>query len=159
MNIIVPSIKSLTPDDYVVLEKEHARLERFLSDIEDTCWHLDNKLNCHGCGSLKFASCYGRLPSFLHDLSEITNKHFAHEESIMLARPHVTEDYEYFRAHRQAHIDIMVALRQIAGECTTLLNQGVIADGYRQLHQKVSHLFEDHEQAFDDPFIRSTLVS
>ena len=159
MTILVPSFKSLSPDDYILIEREHEQLERFLSDIEDTCWHLDNQLGCNSCDSLKFASCYGRLPSFLHDLTEITYKHFSHEESIMLNRPHVTEEYEYFRVHRQAHINIMLALKEIAGECASLLQQRIIANGYRQLYQKVSNLFEDHDHSFDDPFIRSTYAS
>lgn len=159
MTILVPSIKSLPPDDYVLIEAEHERLERFLSDIKDTCCHLDNQLSCNSCSSLKFASCSGRLPSFLYDLIDITDKHFCHEESIMLSRPHLTEEYEYFRVHRQAHVNIMLALKKITVECASLLQGRVIADGYRQLHQRVSNLFEDHERLFDDPFIRSTYAS
>lgn len=159
MTILVPSNKGLSPDDYVLIESEHAKLEKFLSDIEDTCLHLDSRLNCESCSSLKFASCYGRLPSFLYDLAEITDQHFYHEESIMLSRPHVTEEYEYFRVHRQAHVNIILALKEIAGECASLLKQRVIADGYRKLYQKVSDLFEDHERSFDAPFIRSTYAS
>lgn len=159
MTTLVPSIKSLAPDDYALIESEHARMEWFLHDIKDTCLHLDDQLACDSCGSLKLASCYGRLPSFLHNLMEITDKHFHHEESIMLSRPHVTENYEYFRVHRQAHLDIMQALKEIAGDCASFLQQKVIADGYRQLYQRVSGLFEDHDRLFDDPFIQSTYAS
>ncbi len=159
MPILVPSSNSLAPDDYALIDTEHERLERLLSDIEDTCWHLDSQHGCNSCSSLKFASCYGRLPSFLHDLIEITDKHFHHEESIMLSRPHVTEEYEYFRVHRQAHINIMLALRDVASDCVSLLQQKIIADGYRQLYRRVSNLFEDHEHAFDIPFIQSTYAN
>jgi hemerythrin len=156
MPIHPDNIKALSAEDYRQIELEHARLERFLEDLHDTCHHLDSQLGCEHCGSEKLASCHGRMHSFLHDLLDITGKHFLNEENIMLSRPHVTEDYAYYRVHHQAHLKIMQALRSITDQCAALDREGATADAYRALSGKISALFEEHNRAFDDPFIQST---
>lgn len=152
------AIRELVPADYLVIEKEHALLERFLSDLRDACAcsNLDNLSDCQSCDNGKKASCQGRLPSFLFYVIDLAAKHFDHEETIMLSRPHVTEDYEYFSIHRQAHADIMQKLHALVEECFSLGNQSNIAEIYRQFHKKLSDLFEEHDRSFDDPFIQST---
>jgi len=150
------TVKNLTPADYLLIEEEHAALEGLLSDLHDTCCNLDSLLSCESCSSEKLASCQGRLPSFSFDLIELAGRHFYHEESIMLSRPHVTEEYEYFRAHRQAHANIMRGLTVAVNACAALGKDGNTAEGYRQFCQKTSELLEEHNRAFDDPFIQST---
>ena len=156
MVIHLQAIRRLAPADYLLIEKEHAQLERFLYDIRDTCCNLDNLLNCQSCSSEKLASCRGRLPSFLHDVIELADKHFYHEETIMLSRPHITEEYEYFRIHHQAHEDIMKKLIALRGESSSLDKQGNTAEGYRLFYKKLSDLLEEHDRSFDDPFVQST---
>src|SRR3972149_7675247 len=154
MVIHLQAVKKLAPADYLLIEEEHARLERLLHDLRDTCCNLDNLLSCQSCSSGKLASCRGRLPSFLYDVIDLSGNHYYHEESIMLSRPHVTEEYEYFRTHHQAHVDIMQKLNALVGECSSLDNQGSTAEGYRQFYKKLSDLFEEHDRCFDEPFIQ-----
>ena len=150
------NIKSLSAEDYRQIAREHARLERYLADLRETCQNLDNTLGCDTCGREKLASCHGRMHSFLHDLLDITGKHFVNEEAIMLSRPHVTEDYGYYRMHHQAHLQIMKALKGLVEQCGLLDRQGATDAAYRELFGKISVLFEEHDRAFDDPFIQST---
>ncbi len=159
MVIHANAIKSLATDDYVVIEEGHSRLHKFLNDLYNTCCNLDNQLNCDSCSGEKHASCKGHLPSFFYDLLDLTSKHFYHEESIMLSRPHVTEEYEYFRRHRQAHQNILRELNRLVNECTSLNKQSATAQSYRHLYKTISELFEEHDRAFDDPFIQSTIAS
>jgi hemerythrin len=149
---------SLLPEDYIQIENEHKQLNRFLSDLHDTCCSLDNELDCKSCTREKVASCRGRFPSFLYRMLETTGTHYNHEESIMLARPNITEKNEYFRAHHQAHSDIIKAVKIIAEECKALEQQALTAEGYRLMHQKISTLFEEHDRSFDTPFIQSTYL-
>ena len=158
MAIHVQAIGKLAPADYLLIEEEHARLGRLLHDLHETCCNLGNLLSCHSCGSEKIASCRGRLPSYIHDLIDLIDMHFYHEESIMLSRPQVTVEYKYFRTHRQAHDNIMQELKSIAGECNSLDKLERTAEGYRHFYKKISDLFEEHDRCFDDPFIQSTKV-
>ena len=157
------AINKLAPVDYIVIKKEHKLLEKYLIDLRDACacYHLsktpDDKLpDCRSCAHGKQASCQGRLPSFLFHITDLAGKHFEHEETIMLSRPHVTEDYEYFRVHRTAHVDIMIKLQTLADECLLLGNTDNIAEIYRHFYEEISDMFEQHDRLFDDPFIEST---
>ncbi len=152
------AIKELAPADYLIIEKEHALLEKFLSDLHDTCdcSNLDKLPDCQSCGHEKMASCQGRLPSYLFYVIDLVTKHFDHEETIMLSRPHVTEVYEYFRIHRQAHEDILHRLNALVDKCFSQGNQSNTAEIYRQFHIKLSDMFEEHDNSFEDPFIQST---
>lgn len=148
---------SLSPDDYILIEEEHQQLDQYLNDLLETCCNINNQLNCSACGREKLSSCSGRFPSFIYRLTETTSKHYNHEEAIMLNRPHVTEKYTYFKAHRQAHTDLIKHLKVIAEKCDVLDQQGKTAEAYRQLYQEIAILFKEHDQHFDDPFIASTL--
>jgi len=156
MVIHLQAVKKLAPADYLLIEEEHARLERLLHDLRDTCCNLDNLLSCQSCSSGKLASCRGRLPSFLFDVIDLSSRHYSHEESIMLSRPNVTENYEYFHMHQQAHADIMQKLNTLVDECSSLDKQENTDESYRQLFKKLSDLFDDHDRTFDEPFIQST---
>jgi hemerythrin len=152
------AINVLSPTDYLIIEKEHNLLEKYLSDLGEacSCSHLEILPDCQSCDHGKQTSCQGRLPSFLFHIIDLASKHFDHEETIMLSRPHVTEEYEYFRVHHQAHVDIIQNLQVLANECLSLRNQGSPAEIYRKFYEKISAMFGEHDQRFDDPFIEST---
>jgi len=148
------AIKMLEPADYLVIEEEHNLLEKFLNDLHDSCTTLDtlDKIKEH-----EVLACYrGRLPSFLLFVSELVAKHFDNEEAIMLSRPHVTEEHEYFRTHRQAHTDILRKLDALVSECFTFEDHISTVEIYHQFYDKLSALFDEHDRSFYDPFIQST---
>jgi hemerythrin len=152
------AVKNLGTEDYLVIAKEHALLEKFLDDLRDACacCKLGEQVNCTTCDAEMRASCQGRLPSFLYYVIDLAAKHFDHEEKIMLSRPHVTKDYEYFRVHHQAHVEIMQKLNALIDQCFSLDENTDTGSVYRQFHQALSELFNQHDHAFDDPFIEST---
>src|SRR5450830_12263 len=152
------AVKGLAPADYLVIEKEHKLLEKYLSNLLEACAcsNLDKSFDCQPCDHEKQASCQGRLPSFLFHIIELAGRHFDDEETIMLSRPHVREHYEYFHLHQQSHADIMKKLHALVDECLSLGHQNNTAAIYIQFHQTLSDLFEEHDRLFDDPFIEST---
>lgn len=152
------AIKNLAPADYIIIEKEHAQLEQFLIDLREACacCNLNSPPDCQSCIHEKQSSCQGRLPSFLFYVIDLVGKHFDHEETIMLSRPNVTEEYEYFRKHRQAHMEILKKLDTLAKECISLDKSGNTPEAYRQLNMQFSQMLDAHDSDFDDPFIHST---
>lgn len=158
MSVHVQAIKALPAADYLVIEKEHQLLEKFLNDLKDACAcsKLDRLPDCNRCDHEKQTSCQGRLPSFLHYVIDLAADHFDHEEAIMLSRPHVTEDYEYFRMHKLAHAEIMQKLNALVDECFALDRESNTAEVYMRLYEQLSEMFETHDRSFDDPFIQST---
>lgn len=154
------AIMALTPSDYRIIEREHKLLEQYLNNLRDACVcsNLDSLPNCQSCDKEKQISCLGRLPSFLFHIIELAGRHFDDEETIMLRRPHVTKDYEYYRNHKQAHISIMQKLQSLVDNCLNLAmrDHDGVADIYIQFHNTLLDLFEEHDRLFDDPFIEST---
>ena len=160
MSIHVEAIKTLSAADYRIIEKEHQLLEKFLSDLRDacSCSKQENLPDCSRCDHEKQTSCQGRLPSFLYYVIDLAADHFDHEEAIMLSRPHVTEDYEYFRTHKLAHAEIMQKLNDLVDECFASDRESNTAEIYIQFYGKLSNMFEEHDRSFDDPFILSTKI-
>lgn len=160
MSIHDEAIKALTADDYLVIEKEHQLLQKFLSDLKEACAcsKQDALPDCNRCDHERQTSCQGRLPSFLYYVMDLAADHFEHEEAIMLSRPHVTEDYEYFRVHKLAHAEIMQKLNDLVDECFNLDREANTAEIYMRFHEKLLNIFEEHDRSFDDPFISSTKV-
>ena len=158
MAVHVQAIKALSPEDYLVIEREHALLENFLHDLKNACAcsSKEQSSDCSGCDHEMQTSCQGRLPSFLYYVIDLAADHFEHEEAIMLARPHVTEDSGYFRRHHQAHAEIMQNLNALVEACFALSDDVNTAQVYLQFYGKLSAIFEEHDRAFDDPFILST---
>jgi hemerythrin len=158
MSVHVEAIKALAAADYDVIEKEHQLLQKFLSDLRDACAcsKQDTLPDCNRCDHEKQTSCQGRLPSFLYYVIDLAADHFDHEEAIMLSRPHVTVDYEYFRAHKLAHAEIMQKLNDLVDECFASDRESNTAEIYIQFYEELSKIFEEHDQPFDDPFILST---
>lgn len=151
------AINKLTTADYLVIQKEHKQLEKYLSDLLEACAcsQLDRSPDCQTCAQAKQISCLGRLPSFLFHIIDLASKHFDHEEKIMLSRPHVTKDYQYFSYHHQAHVDLILRLQALSDEYLLIRNEGNIAEIYRQVYEKITDMFEEHDRLFDDPFIES----
>ncbi len=154
------AINQLVPADYAIIKKEHKQLEKYLNDIRDACncSHQYPLANCESCDREKHTSCQGRLPSFLFHIIDLAGKHFDHEETIMLSRPHITENYEYFRIHRQAHLDIMQKLQALADNYLSARQVTNTAEIYRLFYEKISIMFNEHDCLFDDPFIESTKI-
>ena len=154
------AIMGLAPADYLIIETEHKLLDKYLSDLRDACAcsNIGKLLDCQACTREQQTSCQGRLPSFLLHIIDLAGEHFAHEETIMLSRPQVTSDSEYFRIHQQAHADLLQKLHTLSDECLSLRNEGNTAEIFRQFHKTLSNLFEEHDRNFDDPFIESTMA-
>jgi len=152
------AISKLAPADYLIIKKEHELLEKYLNELHHACAcsHLGKLPDSELCDQGKVSSCQGRLPSFLFHLIDLAGMHFDHEEKIMLSRPHVDKDYEYFRFHHQAHVDLLQNLQALADEYLLIRNKGNIAEIYRHFYDKITDLFEQHDHLFDDPFIEST---
>jgi hemerythrin len=152
------AIKKLSDADYLIIKKEHKQLEKYLSDLYDACFcsRLASSPDCRTCTQEKQNSCLGRLPSFLFHIIELSGKHFANEEKIMLSRQNVTKDYEYFSFHHQAHVDLMLRLQALSDEYLSTRDESYIGEIYRHLYEKITDMFEEHDHNYDDPFITST---
>lgn len=159
MSIHDQAIKALTPADYLLIEKEHQLLEKFLNDLKNACAcsKSDKLPDCNHCDHEMQTSCQGRLPSFLYYVIDLAANHFEHEEAIMLNRLHVTRDDLYFRVHQQAHAEIMQKLNALVEECFTLENENnSTAEVYMRFYERLVNIFDAHDRSFDDPFIHST---
>ena len=154
------AINGLSPADYLIIEKEHKLLEMYLSNLLEacSCSNLENRQDFQTCDQEQQASCLGRLPSFLFHIIELSGRHFDSEETIMRSRPHVTESYEYFHAHRLAHANIMEKLQVLTDDCLLQRNKGNAAEIYHRFYSEISSLFTEHDILFDDPFIKSTKI-
>lgn len=148
-------VKKLTPEEFKLIENEHLRLHNSLENLRNTCRNLDNQRSCENCTREQIATCQGRLVSFSHNIINITTNHFNHEESIMLRLSLVTQEYGDFRSHQQAHNSILDELNAKVKQCALLDAHGNTSEAYRQLHKKMSELFEEHVLLLDGPFIKS----
>lgn len=148
-------IKKLTPEDFALIEQEHARLAGYMDRIHETCCYIDGTNSCKDCGREKLASCSGRLTSFLMDIVNIAEEHFYHEEEIMLNRSNNIANSEYFIAHQQAHHDILLLLESLGKVCYQFDKTGETVNAYRRLHHQLKEIFQEHDLQFDDPFIMS----
>lgn len=148
------SIKELPSAESLIIEDVHNLLEKYLSNLSNACAcsNLGKLPDSQALDHEKHTSCQGRLPSYLFYVIELAAEHFDLEETIMLNRPHVTEDNEYFRMHHQAHIDIMEKLNALVDEYLALSNQSIAAEIYIQFYKKLSDLFTEHNRSFKDPF-------
>jgi hypothetical protein len=158
MSVHSKAIKELAPADYLIIEKEHAQLEKFLIELRNACAcsNLDKLPECNPCEHEQQTSCQGRLPSFLFYVIDLAADHFDHEEAIMLSRPHATEQHEYIHIHQQAHIAIMQELNALIDKYFSLSDTNSTAEIYTQFYKNLSDLFEEHDRSFDGPFILST---
>lgn len=148
-------ITKINEDDYALLEAEHERLNQYLLDLEDTCAHLSGLRDCGLCDPEIASACAGRMPSFLHDLLDMTEKHFFHEEAIMIEMLNHDNNNEHLKTHRRAHMQILQATHQVIGEANTLNRQGETAQAYRLLFTTMTKLLNEHTSIFDMPFVEA----
>jgi hemerythrin len=149
-------VKQLAPEEYKLIEDEHLRLHNSLKNLRSTCRNLDNRRNCQNCTREQNATCQGRLVSSFYNIINIVTNHFNHEESIMLRLSLVTQEYEDFHSHQQAHNKILNELNAKVSQCALLDAHGDTSEAYRQLYKKMSELFEEHALLLDGPFIKTT---
>ena len=155
------AINKLTASDYLVIQNEHKQLEKYLNDLHEACVcsHADRLPDHHTCAYEKQSSCLGRLPSFLFHIIDLAGKHFDHEEKIMLSKPNVNKDCQYFTYHHQAHIGLMLRLQALSDQYLSMRNEGNIAEIYKHFYEKITDMFEEHDRLFDDPFIERIKLS
>lgn len=150
----MPQINSnfiaLSAVDRQLIEEEHARLERFLCDLCDTCSEFMSKVDCHRCDKEKVASCQGRLPSFFYDFHDLVAEHCEHEEKIMYGISQTEELNDYLRLHQEDHARIMQDVKQLIQESTVLIQQGNVAVAIRQFYQLIKDRFGEHARSFDN---------
>ena len=155
MMIANPIVTKISDEDYALLEAEHERLNQYLLDLEDTCAHLSGLRDCGLCDPDLAAACAGRMPSFLHDLLDMTEKHFFHEEAVMVQMLNHDNNNEHLKAHRRAHMQILRATHQVISEASELNRQGETSQAYRLLFTKMTKLLNEHTSIFDMPFVES----
>jgi hemerythrin len=152
--IHVEALQNLSPEDFTEIYEEHVRLNDSLNLLCETCRNLDNQLNCQGCSREQLGTCQGRLVSFFYNVINFSSTHFQREESIMLRQAGVTKDDEDFRRHRQAHIDMLNVLYEIINECDLLDARGKTAEAYRNLCNRMSEQFKEHDRMFDGIYLK-----
>ncbi|HAE99973.1 MAG TPA: hypothetical protein DCO68_09150 [Methylophilaceae bacterium] len=150
-------LQLMSTEDLELMQTEHERLHRYITNLEETCIHLQDNLNCSSCDKEKRASCHGRVPSFLYVLHELTEKHFYHEEFIMAKRLQPDQSNSYFEKHKHAHKLVLDAFHQAIIEADANYELGKIAEAYKSLYAKVMHELKTHAYEFDDPFIKSMI--
>jgi len=57
MGMQQPGLRALSLTECQLIEDEHARLERFLRELRETCCEFDSLEECQDCGREKIASC------------------------------------------------------------------------------------------------------
>lgn len=155
MVIHVEALQNLSPEDFMIINEEHVRLNDSLNLLCTTCHNLDKQLDCQSCNREQLGTCQGRLISFFHNVINFSTTHFKHEESIMLRQSGVTENDEDFRRHRQAHVNMLNALYEIICECDLLDAKGKTANAYRNLCNRMSEQFKEHDLMFDSIYIKA----
>jgi hypothetical protein len=142
-------VRKFVPEDIVQIEEEHLRLHSSLNILRSTCFNLDNQLSCPSCSRETLATCRGRLVSFFYNFVSISTNHFNHEEFLMLRRTLGGKEDNNFRAHQQAHNNILCELKAAISKCATLDVHGETAEAYRHLNRKITEQFEEHDRFFD----------
>lgn len=153
MVIHVEAIQNLSTEDFVEIIGENNRLNEFLNLLCATCHNIGNQLDCQSCDREKLATCQGRLVSFFYNVVNFSTNHFKQEESIMLRQFGVTKDDEDYRRHQQAHIGMLNALNEIISECDVLDARGKTAEAYRNLCNRMSEQFKEHDCMFDSIYL------
>jgi hemerythrin len=156
VDIYALEVRQLSPAEYKLIEDEHLQLHNSLKNLRNTCRNLDNQGSCKNCSREQIAACQGRLASFFYNFINIATNHFEHEETIMLRVSLLAQDKEDFRSHQRAHTNILNELKSKVSQCALLDARGDTSEAYRQLYNRMSELFEEHERLLDGPYIKST---
>ena len=128
-----------------MIAREHRQLVKYLNQLRDACECSKETAFHTKCKMNMLASCI-----------DLASKHFIHEEMIMLKQPHVSEDYEQFKKHHKAHAKIMSKLHQMVDICFSNINEeDKISQLYRDFYLDIAKIFDAHDKAFDDPFLKA----
>jgi hemerythrin len=147
------NFRELSEAERFLIEDEHARLERFLQDLRETCSEFVNQEECHGCAREKIASCQGRLTSFFYDFLDLVSVHFENEEKVISEILQTQEASDYFRHHQKEHANLMREMESLMHESSAISRQGRTAAAIRNLYQRVAERFIEHARGFDDIFL------
>lgn len=131
-----------------MVHRDHAKLQQYLRDVEDTCTQLNSLQGCRHCSTNRQAVCQGRISSFLFDLIDITNRHFLHEELLMAEAADKIDDTTR-QAHHLAHANITHAINELYAQSAKSAEQGRYHETYQRLYMTLTELFSEHEQMFD----------
>jgi hemerythrin len=148
----------LSPDERLMIDEEHARLEQFLEDLRDTCENFGVRGNCYGCNRTQVATCQGRLSSFFYDFLDLVDAHFDTEEKIMLGSLKASSEDTYFLQHQAEHVRLINEVRNLMRESAVFSQQGNPSEAIRRLESKLDELFGVHAHEFDAPFLQATQV-
>ena len=153
----VHAFEKLSERERSAIHREHRQLTKYLGQLTSICNHFNEEVVpcCQSCGSGKQASCQGLFPSCLYLIIELTSSHFIHEEKIMLGQPDVTRDYEQFQKHYKAHAKIMDKLHKMVDEYFADSQHMKMSELYRNFYEDIKKLFDAHDKAFDNPFLKS----
>jgi len=150
------ALETLSKTEHDIIAREHRQLVKYLNQLRDACECSKEPNTPAKCKTNMLASCQGRFPSYLYHIIELASKHFIHEEMIMLRQPDVTEDYEHFQKHYKAHAKIMAKLHRMVDACFSNINQeDLISRLYRDFYLDITKLFDAHDKAFDNPFLKT----
>lgn len=138
------------------IQQDHAHILQFLSSINETCPYLAKTDYCASCTSEQKSLCASRAASYLYDLLDLPARHFLHEEAMMLLLPRGSDTESQLQAHREAHAQILQAVRETYSICLALRDQGHLNQMYRLLHGRIEVIFTAHEDVFDRPFLACT---
>ncbi len=145
----IPIHITLSASDRRIIDDEHARLDRFLRDLCETCPEFTSLEDCHNCGHEKTASCQGRLPSFFYDFHDLVAEHFENEEKIMAGKLQSEEERDYLRRHQEEHARLMREVRSLIKESTELSQRGNVAAAIRRFHHLIKDRFSEHADSYD----------
>jgi hemerythrin len=154
MGMQQPGLRALSLTERQLIEGEHARLERFLRELRETCCEFDSLEECQDCGREKIASCQGRLISFTHDFLDFVIEHFENEEKIMSEIYSTQQSNRYFQLHQQEHMKLVREMESLMHELSVMSRRGHTAIAIREFYYRVAEIFSKHARTLDDPLMQ-----
>ena len=153
----VHAFEGLSAEELKTINREHRQLSKYLDQLKSVCDYFNEEIAppCHKCKSGKQASCQGVFPSYLYHIIEITSSHFIHEEQIMLNQKNLTKEYEQFQKHQKAHAKVMAKLHKMVDEYFADSQHIKMSQLYRNFYHDITKIFESHDKAFDNPFLKN----
>lgn len=143
--------KMITEDGLRSIEDEHAPLAASLKGMRDMCgWFFDKEHECTNCKGERMASCQGLLPSFAHDILELTIRHFENEEAIMAGIQKTSIRKLDIEAHKRAHLQLLRELEGMLQRMKSMNSQGLTAKAVWDFHQEALLLSSEHTRLFDN---------
>lgn len=156
MSRLDQSSHSLDPADRALIDAEHARLERFMLDLRDTCENFGANGDCYQCSKGQVATCQGRVTSFLYDFMDLIAEHVENEEAIMRHTLADADNDTHFQAHQAEHARILRDVRELMRVSSVHATRGNPSASIHLLFMKISEMFGDHARRFDGEFLGHT---